>query len=120
MAGDAHVRNAVHTHYGEQLAHSAVVGATHHEQMGAVPESLPGARPTFFFAPERVSKRSAEWGRAEFERRLAEAWQPYLAWTSSWLEIVHGHGPQELKAAYLDLLDGHIDPAKAHVLTLRD
>ncbi len=120
MAGDAQVRSAVHTHYGEQLAHSAVVGATHHEQMGAVPESLPGARPTFFFAPERVSKRSAEWGRAEFERRLAEAWHPYLAWTASWLEIVHGHGPQELKAAYLDLLDGHIDPATAHVLTLRD
>jgi hypothetical protein len=118
MAGDAQVRTAVHTHYGEQLAHSAVVGATHHEQMGAVPESLPGARPTFFFAPERVSKRSAEWGREGFERRLADAWHPYLAWTSSWLEIVHGHGPQELKAAYLDLLDGQIDPAKAHVLSL--
>ena len=42
------------------------------------PRILPGPRPTFFFAPDRVAKRSAEWGREQLERRLAEAWQPYV------------------------------------------
>ena len=42
MAGDAELRDAVHGHYREELAHSAVVGATHHDSMGAVPDSLPG------------------------------------------------------------------------------
>jgi Protein of unknown function (DUF2855) len=120
MAGDTAVRSAVHTHYGERLAHSAVVGATHHDQMGAVPETLPGPRPMFFFAPDRVTKRSADWGRKGFADNLAEAWHPYVEWTKGWLQVIHGAGPEALQNAYLDLLDGHIDPAKAHVLTLRD
>lgn len=119
IAGDAHVRLGVHTRYGEELVHSAVVGATHHDQMGEVPADLPGARPTFFFAPDRVAKRSAEWGRAGFEERLAQAWHPYVKWSESWLEISHGRGAEPLEAAYLELLDGRLDPLAAHVLTLR-
>jgi Protein of unknown function (DUF2855) len=120
MSGDAQVRTAVHQHYGEELAHSAVVGATHHDQMGAVPDSLPGARPTFFFAPDRVTKRSADWGRDGFERRLADAWHPYVSWSEGWLKVLHEHGGKALERAYLELLDGHIDPAQAHVFSLRD
>jgi hypothetical protein len=118
IAGDGAVREAVHTHFGSELVHSAVVGATHHDRMGAVPDSLPGPRPTFFFAPDRVTKRSADWGREGLEQRLAEAWRPYVEWTTGWLEVIHGSGPEALEGAYLDLLDGRIDPAKAHVLTL--
>jgi hypothetical protein len=118
MSGDAQVRGDVHTHYGDALMHSAVVGATHHDRMGAVPDSLPGPPPTFFFAPDRVSKRSTEWGREGFETRIAEAWRPYVEWCEGWLEVVSGEGPDALEQAYLDLLDGKIDPAKAHVLSL--
>jgi hypothetical protein len=118
MAGDAAVRDAVHGHYRDALAHSAVVGATHHDQMGELPADLPGPRPMFFFAPDRVAKRSADWGREGLEQRLADAWRPYLEWTGTWLEVLHGEGPEALEGAYLDLLDGRIDPAKAHVLSL--
>ena len=118
MAGDAQVRMAVHAHLGPALVHSAVVGATHHDRMGDVPDSLPGPRPKFFFAPDRVAKRTADWGRDGFEDRLAEAWRPYLQWCEGWLEVIEGQGPQALADAYLDLLDGRIDPAKAHVLSL--
>ncbi len=118
IAGDAELRNAVHGHYGDDLAHSAVVGATHHDRMGEVPASLPGPRPTFFFAPDRLAKRTEEWGRESLERRIAEAWQPFLEWTRGWLQVIHGSGPDALERAYLDLLDGRIDPAKAHVLSL--
>jgi Protein of unknown function (DUF2855) len=118
MAGDAEVRSAVHGHFGDALRHSAVVGATHHDRMGAVPDSLPGPPPTFFFAPDRVAKRTTEWGRDGFETRVAEAWVPYVEWCRGWLEVIEGEGPEPLQRAYLDLLDGNIDPAKAHVLSL--
>jgi hypothetical protein len=118
IAGDGELRNAVHGHFADELAHSAVVGATHHDSLGAVPDSLPGPRPTFFFAPDRVTKRSEDWGRDGLEQRLAEAWRPYVEWTSTWLQVVHGSGPEPLESAYLDLLDGRIDPARAHVLSL--
>jgi len=119
MSGDGEVRGAVHKHYRDELAHSAVVGATHHDRMAQVPDDLPGPRPTFFFAPDRVAKRGAEWGRESFEQRLADAWRPYVDWAPGWLKVVHGAGGEAIEAAYLDLLDGRIDPAVAHVLTPR-
>jgi NADPH:quinone reductase-like Zn-dependent oxidoreductase len=118
MAGDAKLRAAIHSHYGEQLAHSAVVGATHHDRMGKLPDALPGPRPTFFFAPDRVRKRAADWGADGLERRMADAWHPYVEWAGGWLYVMHGHGPEAVQSAYLDLLDGRIDPAEAHVLSL--
>ena len=118
MAGDAQLRAAVHGHYGEQLAHSAVVGATHHERMGQVPDALPGPRPAFFFAPDRASKRAADWGADGLQQRMADAWHPYVAWACGWLQVDHGHGADALQSAYLNLLDGRIDPARADVLSL--
>ena len=118
MSGDAEVRAAVHAHFGSELAHSAVVGATHHDRMGGVPDELAGPRPTFFFAPDRIAKRSAEWGRAGIEQRLADAWRRYVEWTDGWLRVERAEGPDALREAYLALLDGRIDPARAHVLSL--
>jgi len=118
MSGDAEVREAVHGHYRERLVHSSVVGATHRDSLGRLPASLPGARPAFFFAPDRVAKRTRDWGREGLEDRLAEAWDPYLDWTIGWLEVIHGAGPQAVERTYLDLLDGRIDPAKSHVLSM--
>jgi len=118
MAGDAQVRSDVHTHFGDALMHSAVVGATHHDRMGAVPDSLPGPPPTFFFAPDRVAKRSTEWGREGLEARIAEAWRPYVEWCAGWLEVIRDEGPAPLQDAYLEVLDGRADPTKAHVLSL--
>ena len=120
ISGDAAVRSAVHRHYGQSLEHSSVVGATHHDRMGEVPEDLPGPRPTFFFAPDRVAARSAEWGRDGLEGRIAEAWHPYVSWTEDWLRVEHERGGPALLSTYLDLLEGRIDPARAHVLTLQD
>jgi hypothetical protein len=118
MAGDGVLRGAVHGHFATDLVHSAVVGATHHERMGAVADSLPGPRPTFFFAPDRVTKRTADWGPDGLESRLADAWDPYVDWADGWLEVTHGRGAESVERAYLDLLAGRIDPARADVLSL--
>jgi len=116
MSGDADVRAAVHGRYADSLAHSTVVGATHHDRKGGV-EGLPGSRPTFFFAPDRFAKRSKDWGRNGLEARTAEAWRPFVEWTGGWLEVVHESGLDAVKRTYLELLDGDIDPSRAHVLS---
>jgi uncharacterized protein DUF2855 len=118
MAGDAAVRAAVHERYGAELAHSAVIGATHHDRMGAVGDELPGPRPTFFFAPDRVAKRGREWGASGLEERLAEAWHRYVAWTDDWLRVIEADGGEALESTYLELLDGRIDPSVAHTFSL--
>ena len=77
VAGDGAVRQAVHSHFGDELAHSMAVGASHWEDFGAgEPGELPGPAPTFFFAPDRVVKRSEDWGAAGLQDRVAEAWHP--------------------------------------------
>ncbi len=53
---------------------------------------LPGPTPTFFFAPDRVVKRSADWGRAGLEQAVADAWHPFCEWTGGWLETIPGQG----------------------------
>lgn len=118
IAGDADVRQAVHAYFGDELVHSMAVGMTHWEGLDPGGGELPGPKPSFFFAPTRVSKRAGDWGRAALKSRVADAWHPFCTWTGEWLETIPGKGFDALQSAYLDVLEGHVDPKHAHVLTL--
>jgi hypothetical protein len=118
FAGDSDVRHAVHSHYGDELVHSMAVGVTHWEELGAGQGELPGPAPSFFFAPDRVVKRSADWGRTGLETRVADAWHPFCEWTGGWLDVLRGKGFDAVQSAYLDVLEGRVDPKTAHVLSL--
>jgi hypothetical protein len=118
IAGDAGVRAAVHRTYGDRLTHSMMVGATHWDEPPAAPADLPGPAPAFFFAPDRIVKRTKEWGRAGLGDRVADAWRRYVEFADHWLEIRHGAGPEAVEAAYLELVDGGTNPAVGHVLSL--
>jgi hypothetical protein len=117
VAGDGAVRLAVHSHFGDELVHSMAVGVTHWEELGTGVE-LPGPSPKLFFAPDRVVKRSEDWGRVGLETRVADAWHPFCDWTSAWLEGIRGQGFEAVRSAYLDVLEGRVGPKSAHVLTL--
>lgn len=119
VSGDGEVRRAVHERFGDRLAHSMAVGLTHWEELGAGGDGeLPGPTPTLFFAPDRVVKRSADWGQAGLEERVAEAWHPFCEWISGWLEVVHGRGFEAVGRAYLEVLEGKVEPKTAHVVSL--
>ena len=120
ISGDGAVRRSVHSHFGEELQHSMVVGATHWDQLDAGAEggTLPGPVPALFFAPDRITKRAADWGRAGVESAVADAWHPFCDWTGGWLETISGKGFDAVQSAYLEVLDGGVDPQRAHVLTL--
>jgi hypothetical protein len=119
IAGDGAVRHAVHSHYGDDLVHSMAVGATHWEGIGSDQGELPGPTPAFFFAPDRVTKRSADWGPSGLESRVADAWHPFCEWMGGWLELNSGEGFEAVQSAYLDVLGGRVEPKSAHVLSLR-
>lgn len=118
IAGDGDVRRVVHSHFGDELIHSMAVGVTHWEDFGAGAGELLGPQPKFFFAPDRVTKRSGDWGRAGLETRVADAWHPFCEWTAGWLEPIPGQGFDAVRDAYLDVLEGRVEPARAHVLAL--
>jgi hypothetical protein len=118
IAGDGNIRTAVHSHYGDELLHSMTVGVTHWEELGAGESELPGPSPTVFFAPDRLAKRSADWGRLELQRRASEAWRPFCEWVGGWLEVTHERDFDALQRVYLDVLEGRVDPKTANVLSL--
>jgi hypothetical protein len=117
VAGDAEVRKAVHSHFGGELAHSMAVGVTHWEEFGDGGGELPGPAPRLFFAPDRVVKRSQDWGRTALEQRVAGTWHPFCEWTGSWLETIHSQGFEGVRDAYLDVLEGRVAPNAAHVIS---
>lgn len=116
ISGDAAVRFDVHTHYGDRLAHSAAVGMTHWTQMALETGDLPGPSPVFFFAPDRIIKRGADWGTATLDTNVAQAWAPFAEWTTGWLRVDRIAGEDEIQQAYLELLDGKVDPAAGTVV----
>jgi hypothetical protein len=118
FSGDGAIRQAVHSHFGEELIHSMAVGVTHWEDFGAGEGELPGPTPTLFFAPSRVTKRAKDWGRADLETRVADAWHPFCEWTAGWLETIPNEGFEGVRSAYIDVLEGRVDPRAAHVISL--
>jgi hypothetical protein len=116
LSGDLGVRQAVHSRYGDALRHSAIVGQTHWEDVADEPSPAPGPTPTFFFAPDRIRKRTRDWGRRGLEDRMERAWLPFVEWTDGWLVIVSGSGPEAIERAYREVLEGCCAPSTAHVL----
>ena len=125
FAGNAALRRSVHEHFGDALRYSCSVGGTHWDELGGG-RDLPGPRPTLFFAPAQIAKRSAAppegWGPAQLHARIAAAWtafmQPVNDPVAPWLRVRRAHGPQAVQQACLALLDGQVDARDGLMLSL--
>jgi hypothetical protein len=118
IAGNRDVQAASHRHYGDQLAHSLIVGGTHWDHRPAGDQALVGPSPEFFFAPTQIAKRTADWGQPELDRRVGSAWHRFVDWTDGWLELPHAKGVDEVEATYHEVLEGRTDPRVGHVCSL--
>src|SRR3546814_14828551 len=78
MGGNGAVTRVVHSHFGNNLKASIVVGKSHWDAQADV-EGLPGPERQGFFAPGRSQKRIADWGGAAFGQKIAAARPPLLA-----------------------------------------
>ena len=121
FSGSAEQRAALHQHLRDALRHSAVIGATQFSA-GVREAPLPGARPTFFFAPDRSRKRLEDWGPALLMQRLegsqSRFLQQVLSGPAPALHIVTHHGLEAARGVMAELARGRIDPAAGHVIEL--
>ena len=121
FSGNVDVRRALHTHVADGLKYSASIGGTDWQHLGKVGE-LPGPRPTLFFAPSQIKKRSAEWGNAVLMGKLAAAWQLFMVPVTRpdqpWLQVVHAKGVTASLAAMAEVISGKAKPEEGHVLSL--
>lgn len=117
MAGSATILRAVHERFGADLRHSCRVGATHWEDNAGM-KGMPGPEPEFFFAPGQLVKRGKEWGRDQLYSRMNGALAVFSADSRRWMRVEQSTGSDALLRTYEQLLDGSIDPAVGHVITL--
>ena len=116
MAGNGAVTRAVHSHFGNNLKASIIVGKSHWDA-NAGETALPGPERQGFFAPGRSQKRIADWGGAAFGQKIAEAWLGFMDVAPRLARIDKRSGGEGALAAYQEMLSGRADP-KAGILVL--
>ena len=109
MSGDVRLTTALHKLLGDNMVESAMVGATHWEQRGDA-GALPGARPTFFFAPAQIGKRNDEWGPGIAMTKAITASAQVAQKVRGELTVEWTRDLQELATLWVDLLDNKVSP----------
>jgi hypothetical protein len=118
MAGNRKVLEQLHHHFQDNMRCSCGVGITHWEARdGADPASLPGAKPTMFFAPSQIQKRNQDWGPEKFQQQLAQAWSQFLTVVDNWVSINHPTGADGMRQTYETVLAG-AKPDQAYVVSV--
>jgi hypothetical protein len=110
MAGGEATLRAIHSALGDDLKYSCRVGLAQWQDTKPAIEDLPGVRPVFFFAPDRVKARLADWGPPGFAKRVGDASVAFVADAQRWLRIETHRGPDAIVAAYRTLLKGEARP----------
>jgi hypothetical protein len=119
MAGNSELRAVLHQHFGDQMKYSGRIGLTHRSSSPDEGE-LPGAKPSWFFAPDQIRKRAKEWGPGGIDTRFGAAWSGFAPMLDQWLTVTEGRGEGPVKQVYLDTLNGRIPPDQGHILSLAE
>jgi len=119
MAGNSELRARLHRHFGDQMKYSGRIGLTHRSSSPDEDE-LPGAKPSWFFAPDQIRKRAKEWGPGGIDTRFSAAWSGFAPMLDRWLTVTEGRGERPVKQVYLDTLNGRIPPDQGHILSLAE
>jgi len=107
MAGNREVLGRIHQHFSEKLVYSCGVGITHWDSRGGPdPQTLPGAKPTMFFAPSQIQKRHKDWGAAVFQQKLAVAWNLFLESVDNWVSIKESDCPVTIAETFERVRNG--------------
>jgi hypothetical protein len=119
MAGSSDLRARLHNHFGEQVTYSGRIGLTH-RATSLDEAALPGAKPTWFFAPDHIRKRAKEWGPGGVDTRFSAAWSTFAPKLDGWITVIESRGPAAVTRVYLDTLNGRIPPDQGHMLSVGD
>ena len=117
MSGNSGLRERLHRHFGDQMKYSGRIGLTHRSSPPDEPE-LPGAKPTWFFAPDQIRRRAKEWGPGGVDMRFGVAWSSFAPKLDQWVKVIESHGPAAVQRGYLDTLNGRVPPDQGLILSL--
>jgi hypothetical protein len=111
LSGAPATRAALRRHLGDLLVRDVAIGLTNQ-----IPNA--DAAGEVFFAPSRMRKRRLDWGPEELDRRFAEAWRRFAGVVGAWLDVRVGTGPDDLRRAWLEVLEGRTPPRVGQIVQL--
>jgi hypothetical protein len=109
LSGNGSVLSRLHSHLGEQMRFTSMVGITHYEAFEKGP-GFNAARSRMFFAPGHIEQRHKDWGPGVFEKKAFEFWQDAAKRSRDWLTIEHVHGIDAVAESYARVLEGRASP----------
>jgi hypothetical protein len=119
MSGDARLTVTLHKLLGANVVESCMVGATHWESRGRVGKlDLPGAKPTFFFAPGQIAKREAQWGPGMVMMKAMMASVEVAKAVKDTMTVEWTRDAQGLVRLWNDLLDNKVSPDRGLMFSL--
>ncbi len=118
MAGNFNAMKALHEHFRENVKYSCKVGATHISALDGDINTLPGATPTFFFAPAQVAKRNQEWGPGEVQKLIGQALTGFQKFSDQWMIVSRGSGVETIEQTFNRVLSGKASPSEGFILSI--
>lgn len=118
MSGDAGVRSDLHHHFGANMVTSLMVGLTHWDSQEHDKTGLPGAKPSFFFAPAQIEKRNTDWGPGVLMERGYMASAQLAARLKEHLSVEHHSGAQAVRILWADMLANRVSGQRGLMMRL--
>lgn len=119
MAGNFNAMKTLHEHFQENVKYSCKVGATHISALDGDVNALPGATPTFFFAPAQVEKRNQEWGSGKVQKLIGQALKDFQKFSDQWMRVSRGSGTEAIGQTYNKVLSGKASPKEGFILSMK-
>ncbi len=117
FAGNNALLARIHTHFGDALTYSCLVGATHVDARGQGDSSaLVGPKPILFFAPDHATATIKELGPKDFGVAVAASWAGFVGVAEEIVSIDHRDGLDAAADAFVATLKGEVDPAQGIVI----
>lgn len=117
MSGNVKLTETLHTLLGENMVESCMVGATHWENRGRA-KALPGAKPTFFFAPGQIAKRDKEWGPGVLWDKGSAAGAEIARKISDKMNVEAVAGAEAAADIWKAILDNQVSPKRGIIVTI--
>lgn len=122
FSGDPLLRERIHHQFHGLLVHDCFVGSARCAEYPRESPLLPGPKPVFFFAPEQIRKRHADWGWEGFNERMAAAEKRFYDRAVNpldpWIVLVEHEGLENAQAVLGQLCAGTLDPQQGQIVRL--
>ncbi|MXO90483.1 DUF2855 family protein [Pontixanthobacter aquaemixtae] len=119
FAGNAGLLAAIHSHFGDDLKYSCLVGATHIEARGGAfggGEKMAGPEPVLFFAPDHAVALFKDLGPEEAAKQVAVSWHKFLSDVDGTVAVDIRNGIDAAREVFVSMMGGNVDPSQGIVI----